>query len=35
MTMFGVEFGKDLCGFVETGFGIQYSGLKAGVAYKF
>lgn len=35
MTMFGVEFGKDLCGFVETGFGIQFSGLKAGVAYKF
>lgn len=35
MSPIGVEFGKKFCGFVETGFGVQYSGLRAGVVYKF
>lgn len=35
LSPFGVEFGKKISGFVEWGFGLQYSGLRAGVSYKF
>ena len=35
LTPIGVEFGKKVCGFVESGYGLQYTGLRAGVSYKF
>ena len=31
----GMEFGRWLYGFVETGIGNGYSGIRAGIGYRF